>query len=361
MSWLFSQALVKKYSAEQPSVQAYWASSNPSDTCPSAPVGTVFQTVPAKQGVALLESFWVGLPVIDPESLTREEIPDDAPIFLTRFDKTLNSWRKSQYSLLGETEEFLEVWPRWGTMRDGTCWEQQTPERFSDEDLSEFSEETLREMTAAKTPWSRNQQVRLTNTTKTSVGGQPSNITVTPKTAWLANYAPESQADSSSCSLFDSVSDAEIAQEQRTRFRLWPTVLATDHGPRRMSKNWIGTDLVCVVTRLEEESGNTQPRVGGRLSHTWVELLMGWPQNWTSLIGPVKFEPWKAGSGVCWGEGWDKGIPRLIEADQHLTKNLSLENDMVHRADRIFACGNGQVPAVVVLAWKTLTAKTKLG
>lgn len=33
------------------------------------------------------------------------------------------SWKTHQCSLLGDLDEFLETWPRWGSMRIGECWE----------------------------------------------------------------------------------------------------------------------------------------------------------------------------------------------------------------------------------------------
>ena len=42
---------------------------------------------------------------------------------LARWHQDSSSWKTHQSSLLGGWEPFLETWPRWGTMRDGECWE----------------------------------------------------------------------------------------------------------------------------------------------------------------------------------------------------------------------------------------------
>ena len=44
----------------------------------------------------------------------------------TKYSPDSCSWKTHQCSLLGDLDEFSETWPRWGLMRDGECWEQQT-------------------------------------------------------------------------------------------------------------------------------------------------------------------------------------------------------------------------------------------
>ena len=40
-----------------------------------------------------------------------------------RFDRDSSSWKTPQCSLLEGLDVFSETWPRWGTMRNGECWE----------------------------------------------------------------------------------------------------------------------------------------------------------------------------------------------------------------------------------------------
>ena len=40
-----------------------------------------------------------------------------------KFDRGTYSWKTAQCSLLGDSELFLETWPRWGSMRNGECLE----------------------------------------------------------------------------------------------------------------------------------------------------------------------------------------------------------------------------------------------
>jgi len=94
---------------------------------------------------------------------------------------------------------------------------------------------------------------------------------------------------------------------------------------------------------------------GGQLNPAWVEWLMGWPKGWTDLkqMGGLPF--WNHWQNWClWqrmGIWWDVdpadhrtqyGIPRTAA-------------NIKNRKDRLKALGNGQVPAVVKMAWELLT------
>lgn len=43
---------------------------------------------------------------------------------LARFDPVTFSWKTAQCSLLEDLEQSLETWPRWGSMRNGACYQQ---------------------------------------------------------------------------------------------------------------------------------------------------------------------------------------------------------------------------------------------
>ena len=45
-----------------------------------------------------------------------------------KFDRDSCSWKTAQCSLFEGLEQSLEIWPRWGSMRDGECWELPTLE-----------------------------------------------------------------------------------------------------------------------------------------------------------------------------------------------------------------------------------------
>ena len=43
---------------------------------------------------------------------------------LARYNPSTHSWKTAQCSLLEDLELSLEIWPRWGSMRNGECWAQ---------------------------------------------------------------------------------------------------------------------------------------------------------------------------------------------------------------------------------------------
>ena len=45
-----------------------------------------------------------------------------------KWDRELSSLKTQQTSLTGDSEEYSGTWPRWGSMRNGECWERSTLE-----------------------------------------------------------------------------------------------------------------------------------------------------------------------------------------------------------------------------------------
>jgi hypothetical protein len=43
-----------------------------------------------------------------------------------KLDQSSCLWKTHQCSLIEDWEQFLEIWPTWGSMRNGACWERQT-------------------------------------------------------------------------------------------------------------------------------------------------------------------------------------------------------------------------------------------
>ena len=81
---------------------------------------------------------------------------------------------------------------------------------------------------------------------------------------------------------------------------------------------------------------NLNDQIGGQLNPDWVEWLMGWPIGWTALE-PITLLDWRDWSS-------DPG-------NQDGTRTI---NGGKERVARLKAIGNGQVPAVVQLAWKEI-------
>lgn len=97
--------------------------------------GTTFVPLTDARGVAAWMSSLAAFPA-SPSASPASERPTttnatDGPTplgSLAKYDPDSHSWKTSQVSLLtGTSEPFSETWPRWGTMRNGVCWERTTP------------------------------------------------------------------------------------------------------------------------------------------------------------------------------------------------------------------------------------------
>lgn len=163
--------------------------------------------------------------------------------------------------------------------------------------------------------------------------------------------------------------------------KLWPTPRSTDgeHGgrvtprksreggnlieavsaqtfPTPSSRDWKGGASAESLAARGKSPDNTLPDAiergtGGQLNPDWVELLMGWPRGWTALapLDPAHFATWldafRTGRGSqAWQDGsWEAGVPRVAVKTPH-------------RVLRLTAIGNGQVPAALVQAVRTLAS-----
>ena len=147
MSWLFSQALVEEYSedtsldGEQSALlngnltqQAYCAPDKMTAFSRLSRFGMTYKPLTAIRGEELLTLYRAafhaktyqlqggGLALMESAAECGEKWRGS----FVKYDPDSSLWKTHQCSLLGDLELFLETWPKWGLMRDGECWEQQT-------------------------------------------------------------------------------------------------------------------------------------------------------------------------------------------------------------------------------------------
>jgi hypothetical protein len=268
MSWLFSQALVEEYLGDicsdgEPSVQlsgnptqqAYCAPDKMTDFSRLSRFGMTYKPLTEDRGRELLTSYLGGFHAkTSPQPEKAQELTESEAECgekwhgsFTKYDPDSSLWKTHQCSLAGDLEPFLETWPRWGLMRDGECWEQQTLAHLTSETESGLSE---------KWPTPRSCSAMA--------------ATITPENSWAENRFP----------------NLETVVGQR----MWPTPNASDHIQRKTSKSWAEQGRVNYVLSNPEITGVT----GGRLNPMWVEWLMGWPLGWTDLkpLETDKFQKW---------------------------------------------------------------------
>jgi len=147
MSWLYSQALVEEYLGDisldgEQSVQlsgnhtqqAYCAPDKMTAFSRLSRFGMTYKPLTESRGEELLTLYRAGFPVRTSLLQEREqELMESAAgcgekwrASFTKYDPNSCSWKTHQCSLLGDLDEFSEIWPRWGLMQDGECWEQIT-------------------------------------------------------------------------------------------------------------------------------------------------------------------------------------------------------------------------------------------
>ena len=144
MSWLFSRVLVEEFSeaicsdGEQsaplsgsPIPQAFCAPDKMKAFSRVSRFGMTFGPLTEDRGEELLTWFRGAFPVKtfpQPEKVqgSTESEAECGPKWrgsFAKYDPDSCSWKTHQCSLLGGLTEYSETWPRWGSMRNGECWE----------------------------------------------------------------------------------------------------------------------------------------------------------------------------------------------------------------------------------------------
>jgi len=290
MSWLYSRALVGAYSAGSCSDGD---ASAPSKLTPMpAPVlprgkttkpsshsrfGMMFAVLTADYGGALLTWFRAGFRAkisALPEKardLNTEKNQDSGGNMLAsfaRWNRDSCLWKIPQLSLFEASTSCSVTWPRSGMMRDGVCFQRQTPAR----------------------PTNANDYgLGLRDVPTPTVNGNYNRKGLSPKSGdGLATWAkkfptPTTQDTGSRFNQSIGSSHRRPTLGAMAKFGLWPT--ATAHDAR---------DSGVAPSQFLRRSATLPMAVGGKLNAAWVEWLMGWPIGATGLdaLGTDKYRLW---------------------------------------------------------------------
>ena len=193
-----------------------------------------------------------------------------------RYDRDSRLWRTHQHSLLGGFTEFSETWPRWGSMRNGECWERTTAVPPTSANESGLWQTPVADdaVDREKGKWNSRGEPKLS----AQVLKWP-----TPRASDGDKGGPNQRGSKGDLTLPSAVHH-------------FPTPTATQHKGWSANHNRAGTDDRLDYT-IEREAANTaQP---GRLNPTWVEWLMGWPSEWTDLkpLAMDKYQEWQHAHG----------------------------------------------------------------
>lgn len=333
MSWLFSQALVAEYSAGTCSAGELCAPSNGSpmplaylppdrtkDFSRLSRSGATFAPLTDDLGAALLTWFLAGfrartsaLPA-EAQAL-RAHAAACGPTWrgsLARFDPVSRSWRTAQPSLLGDSEECSVTWPRSGMTAGGQCWELPTlvpptsaigsglsqrwptPHGFSPDgrsngpsgnELGRAVNQSLRAQWPTPTSSLGTNGGRVTPA-KAREGGTLIEA-LSARTMWPTPDAHMGSGGRTS----KTPPTGKRANGTKQQITLndavkWATPTARDWKSGKASE-----------ATMERNSRPLSEQIGGSLNPTWVEKLMGWPDDWTSLqpMSHVKMCFWLMG------------------------------------------------------------------
>lgn len=192
-----------------------------------------------------------------------------------RYSLDSSLWKTAQCSLLADSDEFSETWPRWGSMRNGASYLRPTPALPICESASGFWQTPVADdaCNRASGKWnSRGEpklsaEVKLWPTPRANDAEKRGNFDVTnPR-----NGLP---AAAKSCSVH------------------WRTPNASD------SNKWSKQPMEDRLAKGQQIRLNTQVSPdgsqAGQLNPNWVEWLMGWPIGWTDLkpLATAKFQEW---------------------------------------------------------------------
>jgi hypothetical protein len=253
MSWLYSQVLVAEYLGEnyldgEQSVPlsgnntqlAYCLPDKMTDYLKVSRFGMMFKPLTEQAGEELLMLYQAAfraktfLPQEKVQELMEsgQECGEKWQGSFAKFDPSSSLWKTHQCSLIEDWVLFLQIWPTWGSMRNGACWERQT--------------------------------LGL-NTTEREFGLLPDNDKFfhTPTTG--------------------SSGGSNSRKAMQKRGVVWPTPTTGTGGGNAGGSG---------VRRTAKENGTYVPSL---INPNLQEWLMGWPQDWTEIkpLETDKYRRWR--------------------------------------------------------------------
>ena len=266
MSWLFSQALVEEYLGDicldgeqsalsngKPIQQAYCALDKMTDFSRLSRFGMMFKPLTEQAGEELLMSYQAAflaktsLSLGGGMDLTEKEVEcgERWQGLLAKLDPNTLLWKIPQCSLLEDLEQSLEIWPNWGSMRNGVCWEQMRLVQTINE--NEFG--------LWLTP------------TATAISGK------SPKAMEYRTKQRESQGHK-------TVQPGNLAEQVMYSGKMPCKDMKNPTWPTPVTRMWKDSASPSEFKRHEIPLA---AQVGGKLNPEWTEWLMGWMLGWTDL------------------------------------------------------------------------------
>ena len=413
MSWLFSQALVEEYSVDicsdgelsvqssgSPTQLAYCALDKMTKFSRLSRFGMTFKPLTENRGEELLMSYLedfrartLVLPEKEQESRENEaECGEKWHALLGKYDRNTRSWKTAQCSLFEDLELSLETWPRWGLMRDGECWEQQTLVQTTNEkesglwltpstvDIPTRSAESMEKRLEYRKKIGRNGVTAgcLSEQVEWSGKGQPIGYitketwptprsfsamaaTITPESAW--NEKRKSNLETIVGQRFWPTPTSHMAKETNApseHKRNTPTLTAQVNWPTPTTRDYKGANGFETTQKKIEEGLRAhmgqlpnaiqhleQKPIGGTLNPDWVEWLMNWPIKWSNLneFNKQEFQRWQKTSakaiqdiGQMRTMWWDSDPSQTPLGQQPFEQSTEQHCDSLPEMPRVTSC-----------------------
>ena len=284
MSWLFSQALVEEYLGDicldgeqsvllsgKPIQQAYCAPDKMTDFLKVSQSGMMFKPLTENLGEELLMLF---LGDFHAKTLAQQELGGELlevevqcgntwRELLAKYNPDTALWKTAQCSLLEDLEQSLEIWPRWGSMRNGECFRQPMLVQITLENEFGFLERTPNNLDFFHTPNTTGMDGRSNSrkALKKRMEQWPTPDANCGQRGTQPNWTPKRKSG--------HPAQYTINQAVRDSFATPTARMWKDNGksPSELSRN----------------SETLAVQAGGKLNPMWVEWLMGWPLGWTNL------------------------------------------------------------------------------
>ena len=312
MSWLYSQALVEEYLGDicldgEQSVplngnltqQAYCAPDKMTVFSRLSRFGMTYKPLTENRGEELLTLFRGAFPArtLVPQEKEQESQENDQECgdrwqgLLAKYNPNTHSWKTVQCSLFEDLEQSLETWPRWGLMRDGECWEQQTLERHIKGTGFGLSQEMWATPTCMESlPPLISKSYKESQTGRRKISSNLRDQVHQKKLIWPTPIASRGGAWRGDGQVSMIARNVETYEEywlltqgtsKKKREKYWPTPQASDNRDRGNMSNPSIQRRVEIGKQIML-SQSVDPN-SGQLNPTWVEWLMGWPLVWTDL------------------------------------------------------------------------------
>ena len=328
MSWLFSQALVEEYSvgtslAGEPSSQLnvmptrhkFWRNDRTMEPSDLSQFGLTLRLLTAASGEELLTSYLAGfraktsaLPALATAwTVSAAGYGTKCGGLLARLDRASSTWKTAQCSLLGDSDEFSQTWPRWGMTRSGESYLLQIPARLiSANESGLWPTPTVcgnhnRPGASKSAGWGLSSAAKQWTTPSASDARRGGRITEAMTGTSLAQQVntpalwptPTASLGSKGGRITPRKGREGATLIEAVAARMWPTPLARDGKSGSFSE-------AGRAKRDQQTRGKPLSEVvGGQLNPTWVEWLMGWPIGWTELkpLATDKFHEWQQQHG----------------------------------------------------------------